>query len=168
MVRRAYRLQEELTAETEGTPGLVQLVKEVFQIPEGKRGLGSIIAWWEIRRWPYNLLVGMTVAICLLLALFLESQLGDRLVEKVLGPARDPDDWGLNPVTGIAYAIVGNIFYTLGWISELFVWSIFRERVRWFGPVAFGLGLLLTLFVCTLSVFELGTMWLLHLVRLVP
>lgn len=72
------------------------------------------IAWWELRRIPYNLLL----AVLGLAAVFVIWWIGSRF-----------DLFGqdvLNPLgfvfAIIAYGIAANVCYTLGWISEL-LWS---------------------------------------------
>jgi hypothetical protein len=99
------------------------------------------IAWWELRRIPYNLVIG-----ALGLATILVVDWFDR---RFVWAGADP----LNPlgfILGIAaYGIAANIFYTLGWITEL-LWSggdtsrteLMRRRVFWVG-VLFSSGLTL-------------------------
>lgn len=92
------------------------------------------IAWWELRRIPYNLLL----AALGLSTIFIIVEIGSRF-----GP-----DAGLplNPfglVLGvIAYGVAANVFYTLGWITEL-LWSrgdtsrteAMRRTVFWTGVI---------------------------------
>jgi hypothetical protein len=72
------------------------------------------IVWWEIRRIPYNLLLGLlgfftVIVIELIGSHFVRS--GED-VEEPLGVF----------LGVISYDMLANIFYTLGWISEL-LWS---------------------------------------------
>jgi hypothetical protein len=72
------------------------------------------IAWWELRRIPYNLLLAVLGLATILVIGWIGSHLS-LLDQDVLNP------FGF--VLGIiAYGIAANVFYTLGWISEL-LWS---------------------------------------------
>jgi hypothetical protein len=92
------------------------------------------IAWWELRRIPYNLVVGAVGLATILFIGWFASHLD----------LRDTDV--LNPLGFIlaivAYGIAANVFYTLGWISEL-LWSggdtsrtePMRRTVFWAGVI---------------------------------
>jgi hypothetical protein len=69
------------------------------------------IAWWEIRRIPFNLLVLAAGFVTFIVVAFAAS--------RMLGPNAD---FG-NPFLGaILYAIAANLCYTLGWVTEL-LWA---------------------------------------------
>jgi hypothetical protein len=92
------------------------------------------IAWWELRRIPYNLLLAVLGLTTILFIGWFASHLD----------LRDADV--LNPfgfvLAIIAYGIAANVFYTLGWISEL-LWSggdtsrtePMRRTVFWAGVI---------------------------------
>ncbi len=72
------------------------------------------IAWWEVRRIPYNLALFATG----LLSLSLIEWVGSYYVasgEDVIEPI-------LLIIASVSYGIAANIFYTLGWITEI-LWS---------------------------------------------
>ncbi len=72
------------------------------------------IAWWEIRRVPFNLLV---LVVGVLSGISLEL-IGSRFVN----PGEDVvEPFGI-VFWAIAYAVSANICYSLGWITEL-LWS---------------------------------------------
>ena len=92
------------------------------------------IVWWELRRIPYNLAV-LAAGVVTVFAII---GIGSRFVktgEDVIEPL------GLL-AGGVAFGILANLFYTLGWISEL-LWSggdtsrsePLRPRVFWFGLI---------------------------------
>ncbi|MGH7560270.1 MAG: hypothetical protein ACRENB_04535 [Gemmatimonadales bacterium] len=84
----------------------------------------SIIQWWESRRWPYNLVLGVCgsfsiVAVGLLLA----------------EPIFDIPWPGV-----VIYAFMANVCYTLGPIIDLFVRRQFGDRYAAVGPALFRYG----------------------------
>src|SRR5882724_6044548 len=82
----------------------------MFSVPEGPRSTSEIIIWWELRRVPYNIIIG-AVGICsLVLFFFFVSH------TKALKPGEDP----IEPFALLAAPFVVNALYTLGWIAEVF------------------------------------------------
>ena len=55
----------------------------LFFVPETERTLGSVVAWWELRRIPYNIIVGCAAFVSLIL--FFVSITS----ANVLGPGED-------------------------------------------------------------------------------
>jgi hypothetical protein len=72
------------------------------------------IAWWEIRRIPFNLLVLAAGALSILII----ELIGTRLVK----PGEDVEEPIGMLIAVAAYAVAANLCYTLSWITEL-VWS---------------------------------------------
>ncbi|MEI8313978.1 MAG: hypothetical protein WCG79_00860 [Verrucomicrobiota bacterium] len=107
--------------------------KKLFSIPQGNRRWWSIIVWWELRRIPYNLAVGVIGIVNLAAFAFIN----DTLLKPYL--AFENRDW--EPLSVVLFAFAANFFYTSGWVTELIVSRIAPERARRFGPIAFGLGL---------------------------
>jgi hypothetical protein len=72
------------------------------------------IAWWEFRRIPFNIVLGLTgfVGIVVMIGV------GGLLVK----PGEDVIEPMLLFVGIPAYAAAANVFYTLGWASEL-LWT---------------------------------------------
>lgn len=98
-----------------------------------------VIWWWEIRRIPYNLIIGALGII----ALLLHAVIAGATVE--LGPGEDV----IEPVTIMAVPLLLNVLYTGGWILEILL-GIFWRRSPNTGPALFILGLdgsLLVLFL---------------------
>src|SRR3989454_9378633 len=61
VARRTHGLQPE------GAMGNSGLIKRVISIPDHQRTWWQIMAWWELRRLPYNLMVGLGGTLGLLL-----------------------------------------------------------------------------------------------------
>lgn len=97
------------------------------------------IGWWEVRRVPYNLLVGIagviTGAVCFITALACEHFLGE--------PIGAPNAFTFFVV--LAYGITANVCYTAGWIAELIVQKLWPEEGKAFGKISFFLGLIFSI-----------------------
>jgi hypothetical protein len=100
----------------------------------------GIIAWWEIRRVPYNLIVGV-VGIVSLLLFFLFIDLAHEL---------KPGEDAIEPIAIVAAPFVINICYTIGWIVELLLSAIRRKASSPIGPVLLKLGVGFSLIIVLL------------------
>jgi hypothetical protein len=95
-----------------------------------------VVAWWELRRLPYNMIIAATSV--LTLSVFYAVAFGcERSGGIPLGMPRPPL---LVLIAFIAYWIVVNAFYTFGWILELLVARVWHVSTPVFGPIAFTLG----------------------------
>ena len=111
----------------------------LFSSPKDPIFPGAVFAWWEIRRLPFNLIVGAYGMLCL--AVFFAAittsghlQLGEDAVE---------------PLALVAAPFVINTLYTLGWIVELAARGLAPGLSPRFGPRLLKLGLGLGLFLIT-------------------
>ena len=52
---------------------MITIIKWMFGRAEDGRSLGKVVLWWEIRRIPFNLIVGFYGIVCLVIFF-----LGDR------------------------------------------------------------------------------------------
>ena len=125
--------------------------RSLFQRPVGVTSSLQIISWWEYRRIPFNIIVGVTgILTCVFLTIeeiFFEDKLGG----SIIGTGGSPLIIGFG-IMGIiaAYGIVANICYTCGWMSELLARYLWREEAEHFGKITFVFGLLFSVFL-TLS-----------------
>lgn len=98
----------------------------------------QVVAWWEVRRVPYNLIVGavgiITSILCLFTATVCEHFIGE--------PIGLPDPPFLAILAVIAYGAMANVCFTGGWIAELLVAKVWPEKGKAFGNISFCLGLL--------------------------
>ena len=127
----------------------------MFSVRDGERSATDIILWWELRRIPYNLIVGTTGLISLSLFYFFISRtnalkLGEDAVE---------------PIALLAAPVVMNICYTAGWVVEGFLDKAHSDEVL--GPKLLRSGLKLSLFVVILPSVFWGGYWLLQAVGLI-
>lgn len=104
----------------------------LFQRDGTYDGFWNVIFWWEARRLPYNMIVGLSGALSGLLIL------GNGFVtERVLGePIGLPDPPVFAVIAVIAYGIMANVCFTGGWIAELLSRRVWGDRVAAFGEVA--------------------------------
>lgn len=130
-----------------GREGGRQYVKWLVAPPEKPPSWLQVIGWWEVRRIPYNLIIG-AVGITSLLLFFLFIHLAQEL---------EPGEDAVEPLVLVFAPIAVNILYTGGWLAELFLRVVWREKSLDIGPILFKLGLSLSLFV---AVFP-SAFWLL-------
>ncbi|MBX9669592.1 MAG: hypothetical protein K2X93_18355 [Candidatus Obscuribacterales bacterium] len=104
-------------------------LKALFEGPT-KSTTFDIIGWWEARRLPYNILVGIAGIVTLLVwDIFRVANLSS-----LIWPA-------------IAYGIIANVCYTSGWMAELLARRLFKEKAEHFGPILFAIGLLFSMLI---------------------
>jgi hypothetical protein len=95
-----------------------------------------IVAWWEFRRLPYNMIVGMTGML----------SAGIMITTAVMCVHHGGAPIGLphGPIVAllgvVLFAVVANVCYTGGWITELLVAKVWHAESPRFGPIAFTLG----------------------------
>jgi hypothetical protein len=119
-----------------------QVVNKLFDTRLFRRDLGAvtvwqIVVWWELRRIPYNLLVGAT-GLGTVISMVITAMICDRLIGVPIGMPDPP----VIAVLGIlAYGIMANVCFTAGWIFELLLARAGMLPPR-FAQTAFCVGLL--------------------------
>jgi hypothetical protein len=112
-----------------------------------------VVAWWELRRLPYNVIVGVTSL--LTLVVFFAVAWGCELSGGL--PLGQPKPPLLVIIAIAAYWIVTNVFYTFGWILELLVARVWHVSTPVFGPIVFtmftAISLVVTLIPAGLIIF---------------
>src|SRR5690554_617509 len=106
----------------------MNILNSLLVITKEERTAFQIIGWWEIRRVLYNLIV----LICGLISMKIMSVL------VCLEPGEDLQE----PIAIIGFAVLCNLGYSLGWLTE-----IFNKRNKNYGPRMFKIGLYFTLFL---------------------
>jgi hypothetical protein len=110
----------------------------LFARKEEDTSLLAVIKWWELRRIPYNLIVGLfgvfTCVITVLVAAIASEKFGE--------PLGLPDPPIIAVFAVIFFAVMANVCYTGGWVAELLVRAIWKERAGDFAQISFRLGLL--------------------------
>jgi len=97
----------------------------------------GIVAWWEIRRIPYNLIVGIIGVISLLL-FFVFISLAHEL---------KPGEDAVEPMALFAAPIAANICYTGGWIVEFLLSAVRRKGSSSVGLVLLKLGVVFSVVI---------------------
>jgi hypothetical protein len=117
----------------------MKLLRSLFAVPGGPRPFWQVILWWELRRfvyWPFLTMVGFG---------------GLALVAFSMRAPPPGEDEGFEPFLMVMGGFFGaNVCYTGGWIAELIARRLWKDKVEYFGPVAFSLGLIFSAAVCLL------------------
>jgi hypothetical protein len=112
------------------------------------------VAWWEIRRIPFNLLI---LALGLVSA-FIVAVVGSQLFGS-------DADFGKPFIAVMLYGLAANLCYTLGWATELlWTWgnTAQTETIR---PKVFRLGLIFSASLTLLPAIVLSLMWAVRSLR---
>lgn len=110
----------------------------------------DIIVWWEVRRIPYNLVVGVWGAICLLIFIWSVNASGH------VAPGEDAIEPLLLPFLPIAV----NICYTTGWPVEIVLRRLRSDLNPKLGEFLFRAGLVFSLAVISLPAVVWSVIWL--------
>jgi hypothetical protein len=117
----------------------VTLQKLLFE-PTLVRSPLRVIRWWESRRLMYNALVGAVGLVTLAYVYAVELL--------VLGHIAGPPWQAV-----VAYGLVANVFYTLGWVVENIVERWLKRPLYGIGPALFRHGLVFSLGLTVLPAF---------------
>lgn len=112
----------------------------LFTNPQEPHSLWRVIAWWELRRIPFNLIVGTYGALCFAVFLSAITTSGH------LQPGED----ALEPLALLAAPFGINLLYTLGWLVEIPARLLVPGLSSRFGPLLLKLGVGLGLFLITM------------------
>jgi hypothetical protein len=112
----------------------------LFTNPQEPRSLWSIIAWWELRRVPFNIIVIAYGALGFVIFLWAITTSGH------LQPGED----AVEPLALLAAPFVINLLYTLGWLVEIPTRHLIPDLSSGFGPMLLKLGLGFGLFLITM------------------
>lgn len=141
------------------------LATTFFTRDPSRDGALQTIAWWELRRIGFNLIVGAagvaSTVITFVAVLAVTAAQGARHA--------DFDGawfWGL---LAVAYGVMANVCFTLGWIVELvLVRKLWPEEGRHFGPISFALGLLFSVLLTFSPAVLMSVLAVLSFVSAVP
>jgi hypothetical protein len=98
----------------------------------------DVIAWWESRRIPYNLIVG-AAGIASAIVMLITGFVTEHVIGEAIGVPGSPF---FAVLAVIAYGIMANICFTGGWILETLSRRIWGARAEAFGEIAFTWGTL--------------------------
>jgi hypothetical protein len=102
--------------------------------------LWGVVVWWEARRVPFNLIIGLYGVVCLVVFYWAITTSGH------LVPGED----AVEPLALVAAPLGINLLYTLGWVVEVPARLVVSSLTPRFGPFLLRLGLGLGLLLMTL------------------
>ena len=107
------------------------LIRFLYPAP-ARRTAGGIFKWWESRRLAYNVIVGAGGALTMSIATVISQLVGQPMaVSELMAPV-------------IPIAIMANICYTLGPLTEWGLHRLWGREVQPVGPHLFRAGLILS------------------------
>jgi hypothetical protein len=116
-------------------------MNRLFRPAENPSSFGNIVAWWELRRIAFNMLVGAVGIVSFIVNLWLWTA----YIQK---PGESD---GFNPaLSAIFFGIMANVFYTSGWIVEGVALAVRKRGSMAVGPRLFKLGLVFSLVLASL------------------
>jgi hypothetical protein len=121
-----------------------------FKQPSHQQSISETIIWWEVRRLPYNFIVGLFALGFLFLFLFFIDR------SQILLPGED----AIEPLALFVIPVLWNIAYTSGWIVELCACKFPPLRPHFIGSKLLRWGLIFSLLVTSLPAIYWGIHWL--------
>lgn len=128
----------------------------LFMAPADPVTPGRIVGWWERRRIPFNIIIGIIGFLSLLLFTTCIESAG------VLQPGED----AVEPAAILVVPLAANAAYTGGWLFDAPLRLIRPQISPRFTPRLFRLGLLFSVFVVTFPALLWGGYRLLQLAHL--
>jgi hypothetical protein len=130
------------------------LTEFLYPAPLVRRTPISLLRWWEARRLKYNLMVGATgVFSALTCAALLAAP-----------PHSSTLDVRAILMGTVAYAVLANVCYSLGWLSEMAARIVWRERAPYMGPLLFRQGLIFSVGLTLFPIILCGMSWVARVV----
>ena len=121
-----------------------------FSTNEEPQTFIKTIIWWEKRRIPYNIIIGIIGAISLILFfVFIESA----------NELKSGED-AIEPIALLIAPIAINICYTSGWIVETIINSIRRKKDKPIGPKLMKIGMVFSIVVLLIPSTTWFVIWL--------
>jgi hypothetical protein len=131
--------------------GTVALLGDVLYPPaDNRRTTLSLLNWWESRRGTFNLVVGASGVITLVITSLIS-----------LVPPGVPMFYDWRPIA--AYAVLANVCYTFGWAIEATAQKVWGEKCPRFGPALFRQGLAFSVGLTLLPIVIVSVGWVVRL-----
>jgi hypothetical protein len=136
---------------------LIRLLRQIRSSALGRRNSAlqstwQIIGWWEARRIPFNLIVGVA-GILTSVGILVTALISEHLIGEPIGM---PDPPVLAVVGAVLFVLGANACYTGGWIGELIVKRAWPDQSELFGTLMFTLGLVFAVVVTLLPAVLIG------------
>jgi hypothetical protein len=128
-----------------------------FDVPDEPRSVLQIVLWWEKRRVPFNILIGLVGILSLvLLFIFVGSSITGHPGEDIV-----------EPISILFAPFVINFCYTLGWIVEIAFGGIWKKDEPNFATKLLRFGTGFSLFLISAPTIIWGIIFLLGKIGLV-
>ena len=115
-----------------------------------------MIGWWEARRIPFNLIVGIAGLLsCIAVGLVSMESWSYSLFVRDSGL---PDSPFMNLLVVIIYGIVANIFFTGGWVAELIIRKLWPTQADRFATLTYSLGVVFSVLLTLAPGIILGAL----------
>jgi hypothetical protein len=124
------------------------ILRWLFSRSSSNLGPLGIILWWEARRVPYNLIIGIFGCFSLILFFLFINASGH------LKPGED----AVEPMALMLAPFAINLCYTAGWIVEVALWIIGKRDPR-IGPFLFKTGTAFSLLAAAFPSILWGLIW---------
>jgi hypothetical protein len=132
------------------------LVEILYPLPDRRRTLLSTVHWWESRRLVFNQVLGATGLVSLMGMVFFFA----------LPP--NPAYISLEFLVGAAfYGALANVFYTLGWMTELLARLVWGRSAPNMGPLLFRQGLIFAIGLTLLPMLLAAIFWIVGVLDLI-
>jgi hypothetical protein len=128
-----------------------------FAVSKEKKSIIEIILWWEFRRIPYNIIVGIAGIISLVAFYFFIGRSG------ILEPWED----AVEPLTLFVAPFIFNFCYTAGWVCEVTFKIIRGNKFERISQLLMKLGVEFSLFIVMLPAILWGEHYLLKILRII-
>jgi hypothetical protein len=115
----------------------------LFQENTEPRSWRQVVAWWELRRIPFNIILLVLGLPSLFLFYWFVSHSGQ------LKPGED----AVESLSLFAAPLIANFFYTGGWVIELVLRQYMPNKHPKYGPFLFKCGLVFSAIVILLPTF---------------
>jgi hypothetical protein len=122
----------------------------LFPTADSRRTTWSLLHWWESRRLTFNLAVGGTGLVTLVVI---------RLISLI--PPHVPVLFDWRPI--LVYGVFANVCYTLGWGVEALAQRVWRDRCPPLGPALFRQGLAFSVGLTLLPIVLVSAFWVVRL-----
>jgi hypothetical protein len=116
----------------------------LFKRTENLGAFWQIFLWWELRRIPFNLIVGATGIFTCVFLFGLEILLKSDILDNILP---DPP-----AIAILGYGFLANVCFTGGWIMELLAKKVFQEQSKHFGEILFLCGMIFSMALTLLPI----------------
>ena len=131
------------------------LTRLLFPAPAEVRSTAAIFRWWESRRLTFNVVVGTTGVVAMVLMKIIAVTPPLSMSFPIFWP-------GI-----LAYGLFANLFYSLGFATEAAMQRAWHEETPRVGPALFRQGLIFSVGLTLFPVALMGISWGFQVLRFI-